>query len=306
MSMSKTVLLSFPLFCICSSLALAEPNTEADVESRKPRVLMGTPPVNVNISGAGTLPRNVLYSALNVSFAHKTHAEKGGESRPDVSSQTWLLKLRYGLTHHLELVAITPYIDQSRSHPTPSPKHLGGWGDQVIGLNVAPFNVHRGDAFALSFSAAALLPTGGEGTRHLPGNGAWGWRLNAAYGRFLAPNLKLDTEGVWSGAFEEGNQHVKRGRSWQWNSQLRYLFSNFDVGLESSLVRQKSAHARTPFGKVNTRNGVTEWFVGPSLNIALPADSWLGVGAFFPVHRHFDGANKSESKRLELKFGKLW
>jgi hypothetical protein len=267
---------------------------------------MGTPPVNINLSSSGTPPRHLLYSALNFSFAHKTHVEKGGTNRPDVSSQTWLLKLRYGLTDHLELVAITPYIDQSRSHPTPSPKHLGGWGDQVIGLSAAPFNVHQGDPFALNFSAAALLPTGQEGKTHLPGNSAWGWRLSAAYGLFLTPNLKVDTEGVWNGPFEHGNQNVKRGQSWQWNSQLRYLFNAFDVGLESSLVHQKSAHAHTPLGKVNTRNGVTEWFVGPSVNIVLPADAWLGIGAFFPVHRHFDGPNKSESKRVELKIGKLW
>jgi hypothetical protein len=291
-------------FCVLPCVALAESDNERQVP--KPRVLMGTPPVNLNLSAAGTLPKDMLFSALNVSFAHKTHAEKGGDNRPDVSSQTWLLKLRYGLTDHLELVAITPYIDQSRSHPTPSPKHLGGRGDQVLGLNAAPFNLHQGDPFALSFSAAVLLPTGQEGKNHLPGNGAWGWRLGAVYGRFLTPNLKVDTEGVWSGPFEQGNQDVKRGQSWQWNSQLRYLFKDFDVGLESSLVRQKSARAHTPFGKVNTKNGVTEWFVGPSVNVVLPADSWLGIGAFFPVHRHFDGPNKSEGKRLELKIGKLW
>ncbi|GHT83103.1 hypothetical protein AGMMS49543_09460 [Betaproteobacteria bacterium] len=306
--MSRTLAPLYPLLCLCalSTPAMAEPGREPSPASAIPRVLMGTPPVNVNTSAAGSLPKNLFFSALNVSFADKTHAEKGGAARSDVFGQTWLLKLRYGLTDHVEFVAITPYIDQSRSHPTPSPKHLGGWGDQVIGINAAPFNLHQGDPFALSFSAAVLLPTGQEGKRHLPGNGAWGWRVGAAYGRFLTPNLKLDTEGVWSGPFERGNQEVKRGQSWQWNSQLRYLFHAFDLGLESSLVHQKSAHAYTPAGKVSTRNGVTEWFVGPSLNIVLPADAWLGIGVFFPVHRHFDGPNKSENKRVELKIGKLW
>lgn len=297
-----------PLLCcfILPALALAEPDNEPERQAPRSRALLGAPAVNTNITAAGSLPKDGFFSALNVSFAHKTHAEKGGGNRPDVSSQTWLLKLRYGLTDNLELVGVTPYIDQSRNHPTPSPKHIGGWGDQVIGLSAAPFNMRQGDSFTLNLAAAVLLPTGQEGIRHLPGNDAWGWRLSTTYGRFLTPNLKVDTEGVWSGAFERGNQDVKRGQSWQWNSQLRYIFNNFDLGLESSLVHQKSARAHTPLGKVNTKNGFTEWFVGPSVNIALPADSWFGVGVFFPVHRHFDGPNKSESKRLEMKIGKLW
>ncbi|GHU25339.1 hypothetical protein FACS189488_12150 [Betaproteobacteria bacterium] len=107
--MSRTLAPLYPLLCLCalSTPAMAEPGREPPPASAIPRVLMGTPPVNVNTSAAGTLPKNLFFSALNVSFADKTHAEKGGAARSDVFGQTWLLKLRYGLTDHVEFVART-------------------------------------------------------------------------------------------------------------------------------------------------------------------------------------------------------
>ncbi|MDR3087343.1 MAG: transporter [Azoarcus sp.] len=272
----------------------------------KSPLLKAGPPVNVNLSAAGTLPEGMFFSALNLSVANKTHEERGSTG-PDVLSRAWLLKLRYGLTSNLELAAITPYVELSRRNPTPEPKRLYGLGDQLIGLSYAPFNLHQRDPFALHFTAALALPTAPEGKAHPPGNSAWGWRLGSAYGRFLNPDFRFDTELVWTGPFERGNQDVKRGQAYFWNAQLRRVFRSFDLALESSVARQLSGNRRTPAGTVNLHNGYTEWFVGPSANVAFDTlGIWMGAGVFFPAYRHFDGPNKSEWGRAEFKIGKIW
>lgn len=279
---------------------------DALAQNSRARVIAGTPPVNVNIAGAGSLPQGVFFSALNASFADKDGGERG-YAGPKVFSQAWLLKLRYGLTSHLELSAVVPYVNLSRRSPTPSPKHLEGLGDITVGLNFAPFNLHQRDPFALSFVAAALLPTGPRGHNHLPGNGAWGARASAAFGLFVAQNVKFDTEAVYSMPFERGNQKVERGGAFQWNAQLRHVWDNFDIGLESSYVRQESGEKDLPSGSLDLRNGYSEWFVGPSCNVAIPKiDAWAGLGVFFPVHQSFKGPAASEDYRVEFKFGKLW
>ena len=279
----------------------------AAAESGKSPLLLAGPPVNVNLSAAGTLPKGMFFSALNVSFADKHHSENGSAG-PEVSSRVWLLKLRYGLTDNLEFAAITPYIELERSHPTPHPKRISGIGDQIVGLSLSTHNIRQRDPFSLHFTAAASLPTGGDQADNPPGNGVWGWRLGAALGLFPTPDIRFDTEFVWTGPFERGNQKVRRGQNYQWNAQLRRLFHNFDIALESSVVRQDSGNRRTPAGtSIDLRNGYTEWFVGPSANLAIDSlGLWMGAGIFFPVSRHFDGPNQSEKYRLDFKIGKVW
>jgi hypothetical protein len=287
-------------------VALALATLPAAAEERKSPLLLAGPPVNVNLSAAGTLPKGMFFNALNVSFADKTHSENGSTG-PEVSSRAWLLKLRYGLTDNLEFAAITPYIELERSHPTPHPKRISGVGDQIIGLSLSTHNIRQRDPFSLHFTAAAALPTGGDHANNPPGNGVWGWRLGAALGLFPMPDLRFDTELVWTGPFERGNQDVRRGQNYQWNAQVRRLFRHFDLALESSVVRQDSGNRRTPGGTVDLRNGYTEWFVGPSANVAIDAlGLWMGAGIFFPVSRHFDGPNRSEKYRLDFKIGKVW
>lgn len=304
-SLVSCFLVLFFLIFFPASL-FAEPSASAP--AKRPRVLMGTPPVNVNISGAGTLPEGVLFTALNASFADKDHARRGGKNNSDVFSQVWLLKVRYGLTKNLELAAISSYVNLDRSSPTPNPEHLEGFGDQVLGINYALKNIHQGDPYALSFVAGVMLPTAPGGRNHLPGNSAWGGRLGANFGKFITKDLKMDTELVWTGPFERGNQEVKRGDLFQWNTQFRYLFDNFDIAFESSLVRQESGNKDFPNGiRRNVKNGFTEWFVGPSMNVAFASlDMWAGLGVFVPVYQHVDGPNKVEDVRIEFKIGKLW
>ncbi len=306
----RRIILLWTLFLLLLLPAHPASAAEQKTPERPPVVLIGTPPVNVNMAGAGTLPKGVLYTALNASFADKRHTENGSNG-PDIFSQAWLLKIRYGLTGNIELNTVGSYVNLARDpKPAGGSEHLEGFGDQSVGISYAPFNIHQGEPFALSFGAGVILPTAPQGKNHLPGNSAFGWRVNTAFGLFFTPNIKLDTEVVATGPFERGNRRVKRGDAYQWNTQVRYLFRYMDVALESSYVHADSADADIGGRTVNTRNGYDEWFVGPSMNFAPPfmadADVWAGLGVFFPIHQDFKGPNKSESARFEFKIGKLW
>jgi len=273
---------------------------------KRPKVLMAGIPVNPNLAGGGTVPKGVLYTALNPIFSNKDRSQDGFQG-PDTFSQSWILKLRYGLTNHLELSTTLSYINLSRSDPTPAVKHLEGYGDQLVYLNYAFYNIHQGDPFALSVSAGALLPTAPEGNNHLPGYAAWGGRGSIDFGKFLTPDIKFDTSLVVSSPFERGNQDVKRGEQYQWNTALRYLFNTFDIALESSLVATVSGDKSAPAGNIDLHNGSREWFVGPSMNFVIDRyDMWFGIGLFFPVWQDNDSPAMVEDYQLAFKIGKLW
>ncbi|MDR3090432.1 MAG: transporter [Desulfobulbaceae bacterium] len=302
------------VLAVSLGLALAAPTNAIDQAwaatpeqgFKRPQTLMATPPVNPNIAGGGTLPQGLLYTALNPTFSDKDRSEDGYIGS-DTFSQAWLLKLRYGLTNRLELNSVLSYVNLERSKPTPSQKHLEGYGDQSLGLSYALYNLHQKDPFALSFSLSALLPTAPEGANHLPGNAAWGGRAAAAFGLFLTPEIKFDTEAIISGPFERGNQDVKRGEQYQWNSQFRYLFKTFDVALESSLTHNEAGDKSSPAGDIDLKNGYTEWFVGPSMNFTIDRyDLWFGIGVFFPVLQNVDSPSMVEDYQLAFKIGKLW
>ncbi|MCL1939709.1 MAG: transporter [Desulfovibrionaceae bacterium] len=283
----------------------AEPNTPKQ-ESTRSKMLFAAP-VNVNIAGAGSLPKGRLVAMLNASFADRTRAKRGSTG-PDVFAQTWLLKLRYGITNNLELAIITPYINLERSpKPHNGPTHLEGFGDQSVGLTFAPWNEFLGDPLTFSMNAGFLLPTGNHGKNHLPGNGVWGARLQAAVRKMVTKDICLDTEFVYMTPFDRGNQKVKRGDQYLWNVNARYLFDRFDIGLESSLIMHESGNRSTPAGNVNLRNGIKEWYIGPSMNVGLDAlGMWAGIGAFFPVMQDVRGPAKVEDVRYEFKIGKVW
>lgn len=271
------------------------------------KVLAGTPPVNVNIASAGTLPKGLLFTALNMSFSDRQNSKRGGGRLSDAFSQVWLLKVRYGLTNKLELATVLSYANMSRRNPTPAPKHIEGYGDQSLGLSYGLFNTHEGDPVALSFGAAVLLPTAPQGDNHAPGASTWGGRAHVAFGTWLSENVKFDTEVVGSAPFERGNQKTRRGNQYMWNAQLRCVFDAFDLGLESSMVKNESGDKDLPSGtNINLRNGNYEWYVGPSANVALPGDMWVGVGVFFPLCQDVKGPAKVDDARFEFKIGKLW
>jgi|GEM_PF-1449840 len=298
---------SCPVFAQ-NSTGSAEEAGAPKQESTRSKMLFGQP-VNVNIAGGGTLPQGQLLTILNASFADKTRAKKGGSNGPDVFSQVWLFKFRYGLTNNIELSGTTPYINNERSpKPANGPRHIEGFGDQVLAVSFAPWNQHQGDPLSASVYAGLLLPTGNYGKNHLPGNGAWGARFQAGIGKMvLDRRVKLDTEVVYVTPFERGNQKVKRGGQFEWNTQARYLFDRFDIGLESTLTARESGNRSTPGGNVNLKNGATEWFIGPSMNVGLDSlGMWAGIGVFFPVLQDVRGPSKVEDVRYEFKIGKLW
>lgn len=308
------------LLALLTVLGLASPSLADDVpgQSKRARSLLGTP-VNVNTAGAGSLPKGMALTMINASFSDKTRSKRGGGGRADVFQQSWLLKIRYGITERFEIATTVPWIHMTNSdRPAGSRKYVEGFGDSVLQFTVAPLQQHQGDPFALSFTAGILFPTGQTGDAHMPGNNAWGGRAAAAVGAFVTRDIKMDTEVVWSGPFERGNQKVERGNQWQWNTNLRYLWDWIDVGFESSFVVQESGDrdidgvmladgSRQPGRTVNTRNGYKEWFIGPSVNVAVDSiGMWAGVGAFFPVLQDYKGPAKVENARFELKIGKVW
>ena len=306
MNISKTCGCALAMTLAAQAAMAEDLVTASEQTGKRPKTLMASPPVNPNISGGGTVPKGVLYTALNPIFANKDHA-KDGYQGPDTFSQAWLVKLRYGLTSSLELNSVLSYVNLTRTDPEPAIKHLEGYGDQSLGLTYALYNIHQKDPFALSFTVGALLPTAPEGENHLPGNAAWGGRASIDFGKFLTPDIKLDTGLVVSGPFERGNQDVKRGEQYQWNTQIRYLFNTFDIAIESSLVDNAAGDKRTPAGDINLNNGSTEWFVGPSLNFAIDRyDLWFGIGMFFPVLQDTDSPSMVEDYQLAFKIGKLW
>jgi hypothetical protein len=291
--------------------ALDQDADQAKSKLRPPKVLMGTPPVNTNMSASGSLPQGMLFTKLNASFSDKiygTHDYNGSK----VMSQSWLMKVRYGLTNWLELSTVFPYINNSRHDPTPPQRYVEGIADQVLGFNIAPYNLHQGDPFSLSFVVAAVLPTAHMGRHHLPGVGAWGWRANIAAGTMITPNLKIDTEIMGTGPFTRGNNDIQRGNEYQWNTQLRYIFQHFDIGLESSLVWQMSGNREVWMGpirgksNVDLNNGSTTWWLGPSVNVALPFDMWAGAGVYLPVYRDTYGPQAVEGVRFDFSIGKLF
>ena len=294
------------IFAVHATAMAADQDSGPGQVAPRPKTLVATPPVHANLISSGTLLEGLFYVALNPAFSDKT-TSKDGYHDADVFSQAWLLKLRYGITNYLEVNSVLSYVNLTRTNPTPKQKHLEGYGDQSLGLTYALYNIHQKDPIALSFSLGVLLPTAPEGANHLPGNAAWGGRASIDFGKFLTRDLKFDTGLVITGPFERGNQDVRRGEIYQWNAQLRYLFTNFDIGLESSLVDTRSGSKSGPAGDINLKNGSTEWFVGPSMNFAIDRyDLWFGVGIFFPIVQNFESPAKVEDYQLAFKIGKVW
>jgi hypothetical protein len=296
------------LFCLTLIAAFAQPawGEGGDAGAKKlPRKLLGTP-VNPNLAPAGTVPKGAFVANAYVAVSDKNRTKKN--SHTDILSTLYVLKLRYGITDRFEFTLGTPYPNNARSGRYVGPKHIEGPGDENFMLSYAPMLERQGDDFTSSFGLGGSVPTAPRGGNHLPGMGVWGWRMNATLGKWFVKRLKTDTEVEWSGPFERGNKKVKYGQTLQWNSQVRYLFRSFDIGLESNLYHQESGDMRTRFGKRDLRNGYTEWMVGPSMNIApdILGGVTIGVGVFFPAARQVRGPAAVEDARYVLKIGKFW
>lgn len=302
----RRALLCF-LFCCCAGGVFVPGALAAEQEpgkGKRARSLLGTP-VNAALAGAGTIPQGVFLTMLNASFADKSRSKNGGG--PAAFSQVWLFKQRYGITNHLEIGLVVPYINNERRKHGSGPDHIEGIGDTTLQLTLAPYNVHQGDPLNLSFGVAALLPTGPYGENHIPGNGSWGGRFVAAAGWWPTRNIRIDSELTWALPFERGNRKVKRGQELQWNAHARYLFDNFDIAVESNVKHAESGDKRFAAGTRNLQNGYTEWFVGPSTNIAFDAlGMWIGAGVFFPIVQGMKGPAKVEDARFDFKVGFVW
>lgn len=276
--------------------------------ARKHSRLLGGVSAHSSIGGGGTLPEGVLTTAYNVNFSDKTNA-KDGYKGSDVFGQTHLVKIRYGLTNRIELTSIGGYVNNGSRNPTPRnrPNNMEGLLDQTVGVSYSPLQIHQGDPFALSFGASLSLPTGIYGKNHIPGGGVWGGRLSTGLAAFLNEDIRVDTEISWTMPFERGNQKVKRGDQYQWNTMARYLFGWFDVGVESVYTYYKDGDKITPFGKKNLRNGGKDWYVGPATTIAIDDLSmWFSAGVYFPVLQDMKSPSKVDDIQYHFKIGRAW
>lgn len=276
--------------------------------AKRAAVLKATPPVGVNTGSSGTLPEGVWFTSINASFSDKHRAKKDGGAKSDYFSQFWLYKIRYGITSQLEFVTLGTYANNSYRSPTPTPSHVEGYGDQSFGLSYAFFNGHMGDPLSMAVGLTISAPTAPQGDNHVPGASVWGGRASFNVGTWITDDLKVDTEFAVSTPFERGNQKVKRGTQYAWSTQFRYVFNEFDLGLESNFIKVESGDIDLPGGgNRNLKNGYTEWYAGPSMNVAFDKiNAWLGVGYFFPLYQHVEGPAKVDNGRLEFKFAKLW
>lgn len=299
-----------------SPLAIAGENVEpapteqqTPVKKKRAKLLTGTP-VHTAIAGGGTLPKGSLLTTYNSSLADRTNGKKGYKGS-DVYSQVHLLKIRYGLTNHWELTSTAPYINNGSRNPKPSNRanNIEGYGDQLFGFTYAPYQFHQGDPLAISLSAGITAPTGTYGNNHVPGNGAWGGRLATGIATFFTDDIRFDTEVVMTTSFENGNQKVRKGNQYQWNTQVRYLFDWFDIGVESVYTHSEDGTGYRPGrgGRVNLHNGGKEWHVGPSTSIAIdPLDMWVGFGVFFPVMQDMNGPSVVDDVQYHFKVAKMW
>lgn len=298
------------------SAAETEAEKDAPKQSTRSKMIVGIP-VEVNLMGAGGLPDGKLLTEINASFADsvRSQGERTNRNMSDVFAQTWVMRVRYGITDYLEAWAVTPYINDYRSNPQPAsggsgvPNTIYGIGDTFLGLLYTPLHERRGDPLTLSASAAALVPMAAWGVDHPAGFGVWGFRGQAAIGKFLTQDIKVETEGVWVSRFGgRGNQDVQIGDQFQWNTQARYLFDTFDIGLESTMIWQLTSYRYQPGqGNTDLRSFSHEWYVGPSVNFAMDKlGMWAGFGVFFPVVQRFQSPGKVENLRVEFKIGKIW
>ena len=305
--------LIFPMLILaaCIILPRSVPAAEAEkapqTQNTRSKMIFGVP-VNVNMAGPGSMPEGVLYTAINASFSDKVTPHGNTTRRlSDSFNQAWLLKVRYGITEYLEIWSTTPYTNSRRTNPEPNPQSIYGINDTVVCFTFGPWHERRGDPFTASASAGVWVPMAAWGADHPAGLGVMGFRGQAAVGKFLTNNIKIETEGVWTTRFGRGNQGVRLGDQFQWNSQIRYLFDYFDIGLESTLVRQLTSDQKKDGRTRDMRSKSTEWFVGPSVNFAIdPLGMWVGVGALFPVMQDYQSPTKAENVRFELKIAKLW
>ena len=293
-------------------------------DTDKPSPFLGTP-VNVGIAGGNILPKGTLLTAINASFRDKTH-KVGSQPKPatgDIFSQTWLLKVRYGLFDRLEISTVVPYVNNDFDN---SPYRVEGLGDIALGTSLAILSQRAGDPLWVTLIAGITLPTGNE---HIPGAGVTGGRLGLSWAKKWSPNIMTSGDFMWEMPFGRGNVPyaqrdvpggtLERGDVYTATAQARYMFNGWDAGLETvyqhseSGIRHRGSPApgRAPLGPINTYNGVTEWVLGPSINVAIdPLKMWAGFGVFFPIYQdvHSQAATGTmmEDARFEFKLGKIW
>ncbi len=300
--------------CILLGSALAAGAEDSLFAHDNPSPLLGGP-VNTTIAGGAILPKGKLLTAINASFRDKTRTVNGNKSAnpSDTYSQTWLLKIRYGLFDRMEMSIVVPYMNNDIAHQS---WRSEGLGDATVGTSLAVLSERAGDPFWLTLSLGISLPTGDE---HLTGQGATGGRLALSWAKDLSKNILAAGDLIWEMPFSSGYEpyggsgydnfsSVERGNKYTINGHIRYRFNYFDLGLESTFEKTESSdgHLRDG-GWTSMYNGTTEWVLGPSLNVAFDSiNTWLGVGVFFPIYQDADTDTKLETVRWEFKVGTLW
>ncbi len=300
--------------CILLGVAISADAEGGIFADDKPSRLL-VAPVNTAIAGGAILPKGTLLTVINASFRDKTRTVDGDKhgNPSDTFSQTWLLKIRYGLFDRLEINTVIPYVNNDVDNQSWRPE---GVGDVPVGMSIAMLSERAGHPFWLTLNLGLTLPTGDS---HLAGTGVLGGRLGLSWSKNITKNILAAGDFVWEMPFGRGHEpygggghanfsSVERGDKYIANAHIRYRFNYFDLGLETVYEKVESGegHLRRG-GETNMYNGTTEWVLGPSINFAIdPISTWVGFGVFFPIYQDARTDTKMEDVRWEFKIGKLW
>lgn len=258
-------------------------------------------PVNIAISGGGSLPEGVALTVYNVSYRDKQSSVDGDDPKPTADATQFIhtVKLRYGITNHFEINSVIPYVmmDPEGSND------LDSFGDVFVGATYAFLLQREGDPVSLSTNAGLYLPSGSVGSEYLPGGGAWGSRLQLGLTKvFDRHRVDFDLIGVMP--FTDGNKDYTKGNSLSFNYKYAYLLNDrVDIGIEGTIDRTWNGE----MNDASVNNHALEWYTGPTINVAIPAlNSWVGLGAYFPVYRDYGQDTSTEDCRIDFKFGIAW
>jgi len=199
--------------------ALAADDTAQNVPSQPENVKKMAPmsgtPVSAAHTGGTIVPKGVLLSTLSYSYRDKDDiVEDAGFGARTMEQELYILKLRYGLTDHLEVIFVPGYIDMDRDAYGPfGSDHIDGSTDFFLGATYAPFLQRLGDPLSFNMTFGVNMPTGQEGPEHPVGGDVWSYTAKMGITKIWHPNHRVDVDLGIVQPTETGNQDVKKTQS---------------------------------------------------------------------------------------------
>jgi hypothetical protein len=260
-------------------------------------------PVNTQIGGGGIVPTGHFLAVYNTSYRGKYEGVEGKDvtTNRNIDNTTFQqrLKLRYGLSDHIELNAMIPY----NFYDPMSGRNQDSWGDIMFGPNFGLLQERYGDPLSVALLLRVGLPTGSVGTHYAAGGGVWSGQAILSLTKTFGLH-QLTAEFVDTLPLEEGNLHTRRGNSAGMTYKYAYALNrNWDIGIEGTIDKGWNGSRNG----VEVKNNSLEWYTGPAVNFAVPGTSLtLGVGAYLPVYRDYGMNTSTDAMRFDCKIAYMW